>query len=64
MKIQFNFLNHIEILWRETWLTEVSKRRATGREQLLAYSKPLDKVMVSLKITISKIIQQPPPLPY
>jgi hypothetical protein len=30
MKIQFDFLSHRKILWRETGLTEVWKRRATG----------------------------------
>jgi len=43
-------------------VTEEWERRATGRK-LLAYSKPLDQALISLKIILSEIVQKPPPLP-
>lgn len=36
--------------------------RANGQERLFAYSEPLDKTLVSLKIIVFEIIQEPPPL--
>ena len=45
-------------------MTEAWKRQATGWETLFAYSEPLDKVLVSVKIRVPKIIQQPSPLAY
>ena len=45
-------------------MTEAWKRQATGWKTLFAYSEPLDKVLVSVKIRVPKIIQQPSPLAY
>jgi len=63
MKFQFNFFNHRRILGRD-YVTEEWKRQATASEYLLAYSKPLDQVLVPSEIRIAKIIQKSSSLPY
>jgi hypothetical protein len=64
MKFQFDFFSHRRILGRETYVTEEWKRQATALEYLLAYSKPLDQVLVPSEIRVSKIIQKSSSLPY